>query len=344
MTLVSRAIDLFEAAPVPDGVRRKAVSLLVAETSRQLRHTPRDATKRFAEDMRSRPIAEHTDLANAQHYEVPAAFFQACLGPRMKYSSCRFESAEDTLAQAEERALAETCSNAELRDGQRILELGCGWGSLTLWMAEHFPAAQITALSNSASQRAHIEGQARARGLKNVRVVTADINQFEIDDRFDRIVSVEMFEHMSNWRSLLERCQHWLAPDGRMLIHVFAHKTAPYRFDPRNRDDWVAQHFFAGGVMPSRNLIFSFEDLFTVEREWWWNGKNYERTAMAWLDNFDANIASLRPVLADTYGRDARLWEQRWRLFFLATAGLFGHDGGKEWGVVHHLLRPSAAS
>ncbi len=339
MTLVSRAIDFFEAAPVPDGIRRKAVSLLVADTSRQLRSAPRDATAKFAEDMRSRPIAEHTDLANAQHYEVPAAFFRACLGPRLKYSSCRFDSAEESLATAEIRALIETCDNADLRNGQHILELGCGWGSLTLWMAERYPAAQITALSNSASQRAYIEGEARARGLNNIRIITADINAFDVDETFDRIVSVEMFEHMSNWRTLLERCRRWLKPDGQMLTHVFAHQSAPYRFDPNNREDWVAQHFFAGGVMPSRNLMLKFSDLFTVQREWWWSGVNYERTAMAWLSNFDANIGALRPVLAQTYGRDARLWEQRWRLFFLATAGLFGHDDGKEWGVVHHLVK-----
>ncbi|MFZ2031399.1 MAG: cyclopropane-fatty-acyl-phospholipid synthase family protein [Vitreimonas sp.] len=343
MTLVSRAVHMFEAAPMPDVVRRKAVSMLVANTSRQLRDTPRDATQRFAEEMRARPIAEHTEAANAQHYEVPAAFFRQCLGPRFKYSSCRYDALTDTLAQAEERALMETCANAGLADGQSILELGGGWGSLTLWMAEHYPHATITTVSNSKSQRAHIEGQARERGFANVTVITADANIFEIDRRFDRIVSVEMFEHMSNWRALLEKCRTWLAPTGQMLIHVFAHQHAPYRFDPANDDDWIAQHFFAGGVMPSRDLIRNFSDLFSVEREWWWNGKNYERTALDWLGNFDANIEQIRPILKQAYGRDCRTWESRWRLFFLATAGLFGHADGDEWGVVHHLLRPVRA-
>ncbi|HVV33192.1 MAG TPA: cyclopropane-fatty-acyl-phospholipid synthase family protein [Vitreimonas sp.] len=342
MTMVARAVHIFEAAPMPDAVRRKAVSMLVANTSRQLRATPPGAANRFAEQMALRPIAEHTDAANAQHYEVPAAFFRECLGPRFKYSCCRYEGAADTLAQAEDRALAETCANAGLADGQHILELGCGWGSLTLWMAAHYPNARITAVSNSHSQRKHIEGEARARNLQNVCVITADANSFETDQMFDRIVSIEMFEHMSNWRALLERCRTWLATGGQMLIHVFAHQHAPYRFDPANREDWVAQHFFAGGVMPSRDLIRCFGDVFTVEREWWWNGKNYERTALDWLKNFDANLPAIRPVLQQTYGRDARIWETRWRLFFLATAGLFGHAGGDEWGVAHYLLRPAA--
>lgn len=340
MTLVARAVHMFETAPVPDVLRRKAIGMLVASTSRQLRTSPAEATAHFAEAMRLRPIAEHTAAANAQHYEVPAAFFRQCLGPRFKYSCCRYEGPADTLQQAEDLALAETCANAGLADGQRILELGCGWGSLTLWMAEHYPKAHITAISNSNSQREHIETQARARGFNNLSVVTADANVFEASGQFDRIVSVEMFEHMSNWRALLEKCRGWLVEDGRMLIHVFSHQHAPYRFDPANRDDWVAQYFFSGGVMPSRDLARHFPDLFTVEREWWWNGKNYERTALDWLANFDANIDAIRPVLKRTYGRESRVWETRWRLFFLATAGLFAHANGDEWGVVHHLLKP----
>lgn len=341
MTLVTRAVHMFETAPVPDLMLRKAVSMLVANTSRQLRATPLEATAQFVEEMRARPIAEHTEVANVQHYEVPAAFFRQCLGPRLKYSCCRYEPTVGSLLEAEERALAETCANGGLSDGQQILELGCGWGSLTLWMGERYRAATVTAVSNSSSQRAHIEKEARARGLANVRVVTADANVFDADETFDRIVSVEMFEHMSNWRKLLEKCRRWLKPDGQMLVHVFAHQHAPYRFDPANGEDWIAQHFFAGGVMPNRALMRSFGDIFKVEREWWWNGKHYQRTAIDWLANFDANIAAIRPVLAETYGSRARIWERRWRLFFMATAGLFGHGEGEEWGVAHYLLRPT---
>lgn len=342
MTLLSRTIHAFEATPLPDPLRHGAVSWLVGNTSRRLRAINGDATPRFARDMANYPIAACTEDANTQHYEVPAAFFLACLGPNLKYSCCRYDSGRETLREAEEKALAETCANAQLVDGQDILELGCGWGSLTLWMARAFPNARITAVSNSNSQRAHIEARAQAEGLTNVNVITADMNVFDTVERFDRIVSIEMFEHMSNWRALLERCRTWLRSDGLMLVHVFAHKNAPYRFDIGNQDDWIAQHFFAGGVMPSRDLMANFPDLFSVEREWWWNGRNYQRTALHWLANFDARVREIRPILAATYGAKARVWEHRWRLFFIATAGLFGHANGEEWGVAHYLLRPTA--
>lgn len=341
MTLMSRAIGAFEAASLPDLVRRGAVSILVSRASHRLAKIEPDASRRFAADMAGRAIAEHADAANAQHYEVPADFFAACLGPHLKYSCGRFDTASDSLAEAEARALAETCAHAALEDGQCILELGCGWGSATLWMGEHYPNARILGVSNSASQRVHIEAQARARGLKNVSVVTADMNDFTTDLRFDRIVSIEMFEHMSNWRALLTRCRQWLRPNGRLFLHVFAHRSAPYRFDVADRTDWIAQHFFTGGVMPSCDLPERFPDLFSVENRWWWSGVNYERTARAWLTNFDAHVQRLRPILRDVYRADARLWEHRWRLFFLATAGLFGHDGGRTWGVSHHLLKPA---
>jgi cyclopropane-fatty-acyl-phospholipid synthase len=340
MSLVSRAVIAFEGAPLPDWVRRLAISWLVGNVRSQLHKPAANASELFAAEMARHPIATHTADANAQHYEVPAEFFALCLGPRFKYSSCLYEPS-DTLGQAEVRALEATCANALLDDGQEILELGCGWGSMTLFMAERYPAARITAVSNSASQRAHIESVAARRGLSNVRVVTSDMNVFEADQRFDRIVSVEMFEHMSNWRALLERCRRWLKPEGRMLVHVFAHRAFPYRFNVKDPADWIAHHFFAGGIMPSRDLMFHFPDLFLVEKDWWWNGRNYEKTALDWLKNFDANRQAIRAILADVYGRDARLWERRWRLFFLATAGLFGHAGGEEWGVVHYRLKPA---
>ena len=339
MSLVSRAIIAFENAPLPDFVRRGAVSFLVERVRRDLRHTPADATRKFAEDMSNHPIATHTVDANAQHYEVPAEFFALCLGPRFKYSSCRYEPG-DTLATAEVRALEETCAHAQLADGQNILELGCGWGSMSLFMAAKYPGARITAVSNSASQREHIEARAKAQGITNLRIITADMNVFDTEETFDRIVSVEMFEHMSNWRALLEKCRKWIKADGRMFMHVFAHRTAPYRFNVNDPADWIAHHFFAGGVMPSRDLAGNFPDLFTSEQDWWWNGKNYEKTALDWLANFDANKDAIRKILVDVYGADAKVWENRWRLFFLATAGLFGHAGGNEWGVVHHRLKP----
>jgi len=341
MSLIARTIHAFESAPLPDSVRRGAIALLVSRADRGLQGSPRDATARFAEAMAARPIAEHTKAANEQHYEVPTAFFETVLGPRLKYSCCLYATGAETLAAAEIEAFTQTCINADLRDGQTILELGCGWGSLTLWMAQHYPNARITAVSNSKTQRAHIEAQAAARGLNNVTIVTADMNAFEAPGQFDRIVSVEMFEHMSNWRALFTRCRSWLKPDGRLFIHVFANRDAPYRFETANDADWVAQHFFSGGVMPSRALASSFPDVFIVEKDWWWNGKNYERTANDWLANFDANIDRIRPILRETYGNQARLWEHRWRLFFMATAGMFGHGDGETWGVGHYLLKPA---
>ena len=263
--------------------------------------------------MAARPIAEHADAANEQHYEVPAAFFEACLGPRLKYSSCLYGPGE-TLAQAEDRALAETAAHADLRDGQRILELGCGWGSLSLWMAEAYPNARIISVSNSASQRAFILARAQERGLSNLQVITCDMNDFEppiavLDvGGFDRVVSVEMFEHMANWRALLTRVRGWLKPEGRLFIHIFTHRTGPYRFDVENEADWIAQHFFAGGVMPSHNLMRQFPDLFVVEEDWRWSGAHYQKTALDWLANYDRNVAKIRPVLKAVYGDKAMLW------------------------------------
>ena len=340
MSLISTALVAFEGAPLPDPVRKAAIQVLVAGARKQAANAGPDADAAFAREMALRPIAEHTDAANEQHYEVPAAFFEACLGPRLKYSSCLYEPGE-TLAQAEDRSLAETCRHADLRDGQEILELGCGWGSLSLWMARTLPGARITSVSNSASQGEFIRGRARALGLTNLTVVTADMNDFQAGYRFDRVVSVEMFEHMANWRALLTKVRGWLKPDGRLFIHIFTHRVGAYRFDVEDEGDWIAQHFFAGGVMPSHGLMAQFPDLFTVEEDWRWSGVHYEKTALHWLENYDRNIAVIRPVLASVYGPNAMLWHRRWRLFFLATAGLFGHRDGTEWGVSHYRLKPA---
>lgn len=336
--MIAAGIRLAERLPLPDALARGAIRLLVARTDRGLRRLDAQATEAFARDMAGWAIAEHTDAANAQHYELPASFFAHVLGPHMKYSSC-FYAPGDRLASAEERALALTAGHARLRDGQRILELGCGWGSLSLWMAERYPGAQILAVSNSASQKAHIMMKAGERGLRNLTVHTADINVFEPEATFDRIVSVEMFEHLSNWRAILQRMRFWLVPEGRAFLHVFSHEAAPYRFDHRNQHDFIAQHFFTGGIMPSHDLIGQFDDCFAIEKEWRWNGTHYAATARDWLANYDANRASILPVLSDVYGSEAAIWDRRWRLFFLATAGLFGYRGGMPWGVSHYLLR-----
>jgi cyclopropane-fatty-acyl-phospholipid synthase len=243
------------------------------------------------------------------------------------------------LQEAEEEALRQTVEHADLADGQSILELGCGWGSLSLWMARLFPHAQVTAVSNATSQREHIESEAARRGLKNLRVVTADMNVFEPKERFDRIVSVEMFEHMMNWRELMSRVRSWLKPDGRFFMHIFTHRSGAYIFDRTDGEDWIAQHFFTGGVMPSHHLIRQYADLFAVEKEWRWSGVHYQRTAADWLANFDLRREEIEEVLHHVYGSETGLWMRRWRWFFLATSGLFGYANGSEWGVSHYRMK-----
>ncbi|MBX3481587.1 MAG: class I SAM-dependent methyltransferase [Caulobacter sp.] len=340
MNLLKTAINAAESLPAPDAIRRAAISWLVEKQRLDLLGLPESLAAEFARDMRSRPIAEHTDAANAQHYEVPAEFFHLVLGPRLKYSSCLYDGDVRTLAQAEDRALAVTCEHAGLTDGQDVLELGCGWGSLSLWMAACYPGSRITSVSNSHGQREFIEAQARARGLDNLRVITADANSFEPEGAFDRVVSVEMFEHMANWDLLLGRVRGWLRPEGRLFLHVFSHRAQPYRFSHEDQDDWIGKYFFTGGFMPSHDLIRDFSDLFEVEDEWKWNGTHYQRTALDWLANMDREDLAVRRIMKATYGEDAGVWRRRWRLFFLATAGLFGHRDGQEWGVSHYRLKP----
>ena len=342
MSLAVTAIAAAERLPLPDAALRFGVDRLVARTSRRLADGAGFAARDFAQAMEAWPIAVHVEDANEQHYELLPAFFELALGPRRKYSCCLYPTSETTLAEAEIAALEETCAHAALEDGQDVLELGCGWGSLSLFMAGRFPASRIVAVSNSIPQRLHIEAEIARRGLKNLIVVTADMNGFSPEGTFDRIVSVEMFEHMSNWRALFRRARSWIRPDGRMFIHVFSHRDSAYRFDREDRADWIARHFFTGGVMPSHDLARQFGETFAVERDWRWSGQHYQRTALDWLRNFDANRAAIGAIFDETYGGKAALWMRRWRLFFLATAGLFGHAGGGEWGVSHYLLRPAA--
>ena len=340
MSLLAATIGAAERARLPDSVLRLGVDILVSNASRQLTGESLEAEAAFARTMADQPVALHADAANAQHYEVPAAFFALVLGPRRKYSSCLYGLQAQTLAEAETLALSQTCLHADLQGGQDILELGCGWGSLSLWMAQSLPGSRITAVSNSSSQRAYIEQQAATLGLSNLRVITADMNDFRPDGDFDRVVSVEMFEHMSNWRGLLSRVRDWLRPDGRLFLHVFSHRSTPYRFDHQDDADWIGRYFFTGGIMPSHGLIRQFPDLFAVEQDWIWNGRHYQRTALDWLANYDRNAAEIRTLFKGVYGEAAEVWSKRWRLFFLATAGLFGHRGGKEWSVSHYRLRP----
>ena len=344
MSLLSTLAQRLEAVPAPDPLTRAVIGRFVDGTRRRLDHVPGDAESAFAQAMRERPVAEHVEAANDQHYELPADFFGLVLGPRRKYSCGFYDGPDSTLANAEARALALTAETAQLADGQSVLELGCGWGSLSLWMAEQFPASSITAVSNSRSQRRHIDAQALRRGLTNLTVITEDMNHFAPEGRFDRVVSVEMFEHIANWPGLLARVRDWLNPDGRLFVHVFTHRSAPYSFDVEDDGDWIAQHFFTGGVMPSHGLIGRFPELFEVEAQTRWSGAHYQRTALDWLANYDANMDLIHPLLVEVYGKAAGLWKRRWRLFFLATAGLFGCRGGEVWGVSHYRLKPVRAA
>jgi cyclopropane-fatty-acyl-phospholipid synthase len=276
---------------------------------------------------------------------VPAEFFHLHLGPCLKYSSCLYPSGSETLAEAELAMLELVALRAGLKDGMRILDLGCGWGSFSLWAAKRFPNAQLTGVSNSNGQREFIEQQARERGLSNLRIITANVVDFdfetsELGDGFDRVVTIEMFEHMKNYAALLAKVSRWLKADGRLFIHVFAHREFAYHFSDNDDSDWMTRYFFTGGLMPSQSLLLNFPEHVAIENQWWVDGRHYEKTANHWLQQMDRARASIMPVFEQTYGKDAARWFQRWRMFYMAVAELFGYAGGRQWGVAHYLFKP----
>lgn len=351
MNLLSIAIAAVEQGMAPDRVTRLAIHRLCRQ---RLRETEAASFRRsadranFLKSLYDGPIAHQPEKANEQHYELPAEFFQLLLGPRLKYSCCYWPDGGGSLADAENAALDLTCQRADLQDGQDILELGCGWGSLSMWMAERYPASRVTVVSNSAPQRQFIESTATRLRLTNLRVVTADMNHFAPqrvtgDDRFDRIVSVEMFEHMRNYNLLLARVGAWLRPDGKLFVHHFCHRQWSYPFETRGSADWMGRYFFTGGMMPGADLLREFDRNLRVTEEWNWNGLHYQRTAQAWLANLDACRGDALDILKTAYGdKDARRWFGRWRVFLMAVAELFGYGGGEEWFVAHRLLQPSS--
>jgi cyclopropane-fatty-acyl-phospholipid synthase len=337
------ALDWVELGLVPDAVIRAAIRRLCARRLREIDagdcETGARAAEAFLSAMDASDVAPVPQLANEQHYEVPAEFFAIVLGPHRKYSCAWWPNGTDDLAQAEAQALEATCERADLADAQSILELGCGWGSLTLWMGQRFPGARITAVSNSRSQRDSILAEAERRSLSNVEVITADMNGFDTNRRFDRVVSVEMFEHMRNWRVLFDRVHGWLHPGGRFFLHVFCHRSTPYAYVDAGPSDWMSRHFFSGGMMPCDDLALRFQGPLRLRQRWRWSGVHYQRTAEAWLANLDARRAQALPVIAAAYGeRHAAQWLQRWRIFFMACAELFGYHEGQEWWVGHYLF------
>ena len=343
MAVANLALEWTERGVVPDAVVRAGIRRLLRQRLQEIAaaDTARAATlaEAFVAGWRDAPIALLPDKANEQHYELPPAFFDAVLGRHRKYSSAFWSDGVDDLDAAEAAALQTTCERAELADGQRVLELGCGWGSLSLWMAERFPASRITALSNSHAQRNFIQAEAMRRGLANLQVLTADINDFEPGGHFDRVVSVEMFEHLRNWPAAFARVRRWLAPEGRFFLHVFVHRSTPYAFEPRDDSDWMSRHFFSGGMMPSDDLALRCQDDLRLLRQWRWDGTHYARTAEAWLANMERRRPAVWRALQQAYGPEqAGLWWVRWRLFFLSCAELFGYDDGQQWWVSHYLF------
>ena len=346
---LSWSMRLLERGLLPDFVIRWGIRRLLrarlAEEHRGSLEAQQQHLMKLILRLRQSPIAINTTEANLQHYELPCAFFERVLGSHLKYSSGYYRAAGDTLDEAEGHMLQLTAERAQLRDGDRILELGCGWGSLSLWMAAQFPNAQITAVSNSRTQKRYIDARAAARGLTNLRVLTCDVNQltFPGQTRFDRVVSVEMFEHMRNYETLMEKISGWLTPTGTLFVHIFTHKTYAYPFEVRDESDFMAKYFFTGGIMPSDDLLLYFQKDLSIQSHWQVDGRHYAQTSEHWLQNMDRHRAEIEPILAETYGADqVGRWWTYWRVFFMSCAELWGYAGGREWLVSHYLFTNKA--
>lgn len=340
---VGKWLELAEAGKIPDALIRIGIRQLLRNRLQEEHvndpETQQERYARLINELKQSPIALETDTANEQHYEVPTQFYLKSLGKHLKYSCCYYPEGCNNLNEAEAAMLALSMQRAELEDGMSILELGCGWGSLTLWMASHLPKAKITAVSNSATQREYIMDECTKRGLNNIDVITEDVNQLKIRKKFDRIVSIEMFEHIRNYQTLLSNIASWLKADGKLFVHIFCHRYLQYPFEMNSDDDWMSKYFFSGGLMPASDTLLHFQDDLKLQRRWHIDGMHYAHTCNHWLENIDKNDQSIITIFKHTYGeKSAKLWLQRWRIFFMACAELFAYKNGNEWMVAHYLF------
>ena len=338
--MISKLIELAEKGIIPDyfirqGIVRNCENRLNNEN---VFNTEKVSSKKqsWIQKMKESPIALVPEKANEQHYEVPPAFFENVLGKHLKYSSGYWPDGVNSLDESEESMLELSFERAQLVDGDSILELGCGWGSLTCYMASKLPNSKITAVSNSKDQKEHILNRCKNQGLDNIEVITADMNDFGTENKYDRVVSIEMFEHMRNYKKLLSKISSWLHDDGKLFIHIFTHQSVVYPFENQGEADWMAREFFSGGMMPSQDLLLHFQDDLIIDDVWSMSGTHYEKTSLAWVNKMDANKDSIMKIFLKTYGDDAKLWFQRWRIFFMSCEKLFGYNNGSEWGVSHY--------
>lgn len=323
---------------LPDALVRRLTRLLLASRLRSgykpSAELQLSSLLHFAHSLEEMPIAIKTEDPKSQHYELPTSFFKLVLGKNLKYSCCYFPDKSSTLEDAENAMLEMYCKRAQVEDGHSVLDIGCGWGSLSLYISQKYTNCRITGICNSKTQKAYIEEQCQELQLQNVEIIVADISTLEMEATYDRIFSIEMFEHMKNYKDLLKKISGWMKHDSLLFVHHFCHKAFAYHFEDKSDDDWITRYFFSGGTMPAANLLLYFQEDVSVVDHWLVNGKHYAQTSEEWLKRMDKNLASIKPIMESTYGKDSAVkWTVYWRTFFISVAELFGYNDGEEWMV-----------
>lgn len=336
--------SLLEKNKLPDFLIRYGIRKLLKQRLREEKKANVELQQAhlmsLIDELKSSAIAVNTENANTQHYEVPTEFYQYCLGKHLKYSSGFWKDGVTDIDTSERDMLELTCQRAELTNGQDVLELGCGWGSLSSFMAEKFPESNFTVVSNSRTQKLYIDEQSQIRKIKNLEVVTKNINDFHLDKKFDRVVSVEMFEHMRNYQKLMNLVATHLKPDGKLFVHIFTHKDFAYKFEVKDETDWMSQYFFTGGIMPSDDLLLYFNEDLSIEKHWHVSGIHYSKTSESWLQNMDKHKTQIMPLFEKTYGKEnAVKWWVYWRIFYMSCVELWKFNKGDEWIVSHYLFQ-----